>query len=98
MQAVDPADLARIASWIATGLGVGLWLWSWLREKNPIQRLRFSDCGVVLVFSATLVRVVSQERPMTAIDWALVFLAPLFIAGALWRLARTACPPDSGGR
>jgi len=98
MPAVDPAELARFASWIATGLGVGLWVWSWVREKNPIRRLRLSDCGVVLVFSATLVRVVAQERPMTAIDWALVFLAPLFIAGALWRLARTAGPPGAGSR
>ena len=43
MPAVDPAELASIASWIATGLGVALWLWSWLREKNPIQRLPVSD-------------------------------------------------------
>ena len=91
---IDPAQLARIVSWIATGLGVGLWLWSWVREQNPIQKQRFLDCGVVLVFAATLVRVVVQERAMTPIDWALTFLSPLFIAAALWRLARTACPSD----
>ena len=27
---------------------------------------------------------------MMAVDWAMVFLGPLFIAAALWRLARTA--------
>ena len=91
---IDPAALARIVSWIATGLGIGLWVWSWVREQNPIQKQRFLDCGVVLVFAATLVRVVVQERAMTPIDWALTFLSPLFIAAALWRLARTACPTD----
>lgn len=91
---LDPAQFARIVSWIATGLGIGLWAWSWTREQNPIQKQRFLDCGVVLVFAATLVRVVVQERAMTPIDWALTFLSPLFIAAALWRLARTACPSD----
>ncbi|WGM48585.1 hypothetical protein KOAAANKH_03487 [Brevundimonas sp. NIBR10] len=91
---LTPAALARLASWIATGLGVGLWAWSWIKETNPIQKQRFMDCGVVLVFAATLVRVVVQEREMTPIDWALVLLSPLFIAAALWRLARTACPGD----
>ncbi|HEX8471585.1 MAG TPA: hypothetical protein VF633_10765 [Brevundimonas sp.] len=91
---IDPAALARIVSWIATGLGVSLWVWSWVREQNPIQKQRFLDCGVVLVFAATLVRVVVQERAMTPVDWALTFLSPLFIAAALWRLARTACPTD----
>jgi hypothetical protein len=33
---------------------------------------------------------------MSVWDWAMVFVAPLFIVAALWRLARTACPP--GGR
>ena len=91
---LTPASLAWLVSWIATGLGVGLWLWSWVRETNAIQRQRFLDCGIVLVFAATLVRVVVQDRAMTPIDWALVFLSPLFIAAALWRLARTACPTD----
>lgn len=91
---LTPADLARFVSWVATGLGVGLWLWSWVRETNPIQKQRYMDCGVVLVFAATLVRVMVQEREMTPIDWALVFLSPLFIAAALWRLGRTACPTD----
>lgn len=90
----DPSDLARIGSWIATGLGVGLWGWSWIVEKNAIQKIRLMDCGIVLVFSATLVRIVAQDRAMTPIDWGLTFLSPLFIAGALWRLARTACPYD----
>ena len=93
---LDPVELARIVSWVATGLGVGLWLWSWLREKNPIQKLRFRDCGVVLVFAAILVRIIAQERAMTPWDWAMVLLGPLFIGAALWRLGRTAGPTGRG--
>ena len=81
-----------VASWVATGIGIALWLWSWVGEKNPIQRMRFSDCGVVLVFSAVLLRIVAQDRPMGVFDWAMAFLGPLFIAAGLWRLARTTCP------
>ncbi len=92
MEAVNlsPASIAWTGSWIATGIGLGLWIWSWFGEKNPIQKLRLRDCGVVLLFSGILTRVVIQERPMMAVDWAMVFLGPLFIAAALWRLARTA--------
>lgn len=86
----DAASIATTAAWVATGIGLALWLWSWFGEKNPIQKLRYRDCGVVLVFAAILVRVVAQQRPMTAFDWALVVMGPLFIAAALWRLARTA--------
>ena len=92
----DILQLAVGASWVATGLGAGLWLWSWLREKDAIRKLRFLDCGVVLLFASILLRIVAQNRAMGIWDWAMVFLAPLFIAAALWRLARTAHPP--GGR
>lgn len=85
-----PASIAWTVSWIATGIGLGLWIWSWVGEKNAIKKLRLRDCGVVLLFSGILARIVVQERPMMAIDWAMVFLGPLFIAAALWRLARTA--------
>jgi len=91
---ISPAHLAVLVSWLATGLGLGLWGWSFLREQNAIRKLRLLDCGVVLIFSAILVRVVAQERAMNALDWTWVFLSPLFIAAALWRLARTACPAD----
>lgn len=90
---VDIEQLAFGASWIATAIGVSLWVWSWVREKNPIQRMRLNDCGLVLVAAAILLRIVAQERSMSVIDWAMAFLAPLFIAAGLWRLARTACPP-----
>lgn len=85
----DAAGLATAGAWAATGLGLGLWVWGWLGEKNPIRRMRFHDCGMVLVFSAILVRIVLQDRPMTWFDWALVWAAPVFIAMALWRLKRT---------
>jgi hypothetical protein len=44
---------------------------------------------VVLVFAAVLTRIVIQNREMTVFDWAMIFLGPLFIAAALWRLSRT---------
>ena len=90
---LDAVGLARAASWAATGLGLSLWVWSWLREKDAIQKMRFMDCGVVLVFAATLLRIVIQTRAMTPIDWALAILSPLFILAALWRLTRT-CRPN----
>ncbi len=90
---LDPLQLAVGASWVATAIGAGLWLWSWLREKDAIRKLRLLDCGVVLLFASILVRIVAQERPMSVFDWAMIFVGPLFIAAALWRLARTACPP-----
>ena len=89
----DPLQLAIGASWVATAIGAGLWLWSWLGEKNAIRKLRFLDCGVVLLFSSILLRIVAQEKQMSIWDWAVVFVGPLFIVAALWRLARTACPP-----
>ncbi len=90
---LDVVQLAVVASWIATAIGVGLWLWSWFGERDAMRKLRFLDCGVVLLFSSILLRIVAQERTMSVWDWAMVFLGPLFIAAALWRLARTACPP-----
>lgn len=96
---LDVQQFAIGASWVATAVGVALWLWSWLREKDAIRKLRFLDCGVVLLFSSILLRIVAQEKPMSIWDWAMVFVGPLFIAAALWRLARTAsCPPPGDGR
>ena len=89
----SPVLFALYVSWAVTGLGVALWIWSWVRVKDPIGRLRFQDCGVVLVFAATLLRIVIQTRAMTPIDWALAILSPLFILAALWRLTRT-CRPN----
>ena len=93
---LDVVQLAVAASWVATAIGVGLWLWSWFGEKDGIRKLRFLDCGVVLLFSSILLRIVAQEKPMGVVDWAMVFLGPLFIAAALWRLARTAGPRPGG--
>jgi hypothetical protein len=90
---LDVHQLAVGASWVATAIGFGLWLWSWFIEKDAIRKIRFLDCGVVLLFASVLLRIVAQDKPMSVWDWAMVFVAPLFIAAALWRLARTACPP-----
>ena len=89
-------QFATGVAWIASAGGVGLWLWGWFREKEPLRRRRLLDCGLVLVSSAILLRIVAQEKSMSVLDWAMAFLAPLFIGAALWRLARTACPPPAG--
>ncbi|SFS80186.1 hypothetical protein [Brevundimonas viscosa] len=93
---LDVVQIAVAASWVATAIGFGLWLWSWFGEKDAIRKLRFLDCGVVLLFSSILLRIVAQEKSMGVVDWAMVFLGPLFIAAALWRLARTAGPRPGG--
>ena len=85
----DAVRIAMTASWAATGIGLGLWVWSWVGTKHPIQKLRFRDCGVVLVFSAILARVVVQSRALGVFDWFLLVVGPIFIAAALWRLSRT---------
>jgi hypothetical protein len=92
----DIGQFALGVSWIATAVGVGLWIWA-MFERTPVRKLRFSDCGTVLIFSSILLRLVEQRQPMTVIHWALALLSPLFVAAALWRLARTACPDESRG-
>jgi hypothetical protein len=92
----DIEQFAVGASWVATAIGLGLWLWSWLGEKDAIRKLRLRDCGVVLLFSSILLRIVAQEKQMSIWDWAVVFVGPLFIAASLWRLARTAGAPPAG--
>ena len=86
---LDPVRLAVGVAWLATLAGLGLWVWMAWRCHCPIRKLRLHDCGVVLVFSAVLTWIVVKAEPMNAFDWAMVFLAPLFIAAALWRLNRT---------
>jgi hypothetical protein len=86
-------QFATGVAWIASAMGAALWLWSWFGEKDAVRRVRLLDCGLVLISSALLLRIVAQEKQMSTLDWAIAFLAPLFIAAALWRLARTACPP-----
>ena len=95
---LDIQQFAVGASWVASVTGVGLAVWSWFGARDAIRKLRFLDCGVVLLFSSILLRIVAQDKPMTIWDWAMVFMGPLFIAAALWRLARTACPPSGGER
>ena len=85
----DAVRIAIFASWAATGVGLGLWVWSWVGAKTAIQKLRFQDCGMVLVFSAIVARVIVQTKAWTAFDWLLLVLGPIFIAAALWRLSRT---------
>ncbi|WP_323824594.1 hypothetical protein, partial [Pseudomonas aeruginosa] len=64
----DPVRLAVLASWIATGLGFGLWLWSWFLGRTPVKQMRLRDCGVVMVFSGILVRVITQDRAYGVFD------------------------------
>jgi hypothetical protein len=85
----DAVRIAIFASWAATGVGLSLWVWSWVGAKTVVQKLRFQDCGMVLVFSAIVARVIVQTKAWTAFDWLLLVLGPIFIAAALWRLSRT---------
>lgn len=85
----DAVRIAIFASWAATGVGLGLWVWSWVGARTAVQKLRFQDCGMVLVFSAVLARVIVQTKAWSAFDWLLLVLGPIFIAAALWRLTRT---------
>lgn len=86
---LSPVDLAFYVSWAVTGLGVALWVWSWIQVKEPIAKLRFRDCGVVLVMAAVLTRIMIQTRTLSVMDWVIILLGPLFIAVCLWRLSRT---------
>lgn len=85
----DFTAIALIASWVATGIGVGLWLWSWFGVKDRIAKLRYYDCGMVLVFAAILLRVAMEGPPFGPLDWLFVAVGPVFIAAALWRLSRS---------
>ena len=79
-----------IAAYALTLLGTGgLWLWSWFLGRTPVKQMRLRDCGVVMVFAGILVRVITQDRAFGVFDWVMLLLGPLFIAAALWRLART---------
>lgn len=89
MTAPDPVALAVGAAWVATAAGMALWVWSWFGEKCPVQRIRYRDCGVVLVIGALLIRVFFPVRPLNAFDWLVLALGPVFIGAALWRLGRT---------
>ena len=85
-------QFAFLVSLAGLAIGVGLWVRSFF-ERLPLRRLRQIDCGTVLVFASVLLRFVGQTRPLGMVEWALALLSPLFVAGALWRLSRTACPP-----
>lgn len=87
-------SIPGLATWVVTGLGFGLYVWSWIGDKDAIARQRFQDCGVVMIFSAVLTRIVMQQREMNAIDWALAVISPIFIVAALWRLGRTSGMAD----
>ena len=86
---MTPVDLTIALAWAMTIYGFVLWLWSWTRVRSPIIRLRYQDCGVVLVFASTLALYAVRARELNFLDWILVFLGPLFISAALWRLFRT---------
>jgi hypothetical protein len=93
---LEPANLAAAVSWAATAVGIGLWLWSWFGARDRILKLRFYDCGMVLVFTSVLLRVlVVRGPPFNGLDWLLLAISPVFIAAALWRLGRTG-PSQNG--
>lgn len=86
---MTPVDFTIGLAWFLTLYGFGLWIWSWFRAQDPVVRLRYQDCGVVIVFASTLALYAVRERELNIVDWFLVFLGPLFIGAAIWRLFRT---------
>ena len=45
----DIVPFAVGASWVASAIGVALWLWSWFGARDAIAKVRFLDCGMVLL-------------------------------------------------
>ena len=86
---MTPTDISILMAWGLTLYGVGLWVWSWTRVKDPIIRIRYYDSGVVIVFASTLALYALRDKELNFVDWILVFLGPLFISSAVWRLIRT---------
>ncbi len=89
MTLAPPHIIAGYAAGAATGVGLLMWIWAGLFSRNPLRRIRMTDAGMVLIFSAILVRIVIKPEPLNALDWILGVLAPLFILAALYRLWRT---------
>ncbi|MEG2312800.1 hypothetical protein [Brevundimonas sp.] len=86
---ITPSDASIYLAWGLIAYGFGLWMWSWTKAQSPLVRMRYQDCGVVIVFSANLALYALRGRELGFLDWLLVILGPLFISSALWRLIRT---------
>lgn len=86
---MTPSQASIYLAWGLVAYGFGLWAWSWRKAQSPLVRMRYQDCGVVIVFSANLALYALSERELNFLDWLLVILGPLFISSALWRLIRT---------
>jgi hypothetical protein len=76
-------------AWALIAYGFGLWMWSWKKTHSPLVRMRYQDCGVVIVFAANLALYALRDRELNFLDWLMVILGPVFISSALWRLFRT---------
>lgn len=84
-----PVDLPVFFAWSMIAYGFALWVWSWTKSDKPLIRMRYQDCGVVIVFSANLALYAMRSEELHFLDWILVILGPVFISSALWRLFRT---------
>lgn len=90
MTLLDPQQVGVTGAWFAMGLGAAMVLYGWIAERrNEIRRLRFSDCGLVLIFAANLVLIMIRGGPRHGLEWVMAVLSPLVIAAALWRLFHT---------
>lgn len=80
-------------AWFAAGLGAAMILYAWIAERrNEVRKHRFSDCGMVLVFGATLVLTLIDGGPASALEWFITLVSPVIIFAALWRLFHTSAP------
>ena len=90
---LQPQDIGSAGAWVACGLGAAMILYAWIAEnRNEWRRNRLSDCGMVLLFGATLVLTLIDGGPKDALEWFVAIFSPIVIAAALWRLSHTSAP------
>lgn len=90
---LQPQDIGATGAWFACGLGAAMILYAWIAERrHEVRKHRLSDCGMVLVFGATLVLTLIDGGPKDPLEWFLTIVSPVIIFAALWRLFHTSAP------
>ena len=93
MTELQPHVVGQTGAWFAAGLGAAMILYAWIAEgRNEVRKHRLSDCGMVLLFCATLVLTLIDGGPKDALEWFITIISPVIILAALWRLTHTSAP------
>jgi len=88
-----PHEVGMGGLWFATGLGAAMVVYAWIVERhNIVRKHRISDCGLVLIFGATMVMTVVGDGPKDALEWFVAITSPIIFVVALWRLFHTNAP------